>query len=27
VHEKSGEDLHRVMSRVISEQLGTQVTV
>jgi iron-sulfur cluster assembly protein CyaY len=27
VHEKSGEDLHAVMSRVISQQLGTQVTV
>jgi iron donor protein CyaY len=27
VHEKSGEDLHTVMSRVISQQLGTQVTV
>jgi CyaY protein len=27
VHEKSGDDLHAVMSRVISEQLGTQVTV
>jgi iron donor protein CyaY len=27
VHEKSGEDLHAVMSRVVSEQLGTQVTV
>jgi len=25
VHEKSGEDLHAVMSRVVSEQLGTQV--
>ena len=27
VHQKSGEDLCAVMSRVISEQLGTQVTV
>ena len=27
VHEKSGEDLHAVMSRVVSQQLGTQVTV
>jgi iron donor protein CyaY len=27
VHEKSGEDIHAVMSRVISQQLGTQVTV
>lgn len=27
VHEKSGEDLHAVMSRVISQQLGMQVTV
>lgn len=27
VHEKSGEDLHAVMSRVISQQMGTQVTV
>jgi|SRR5215472_3376261 len=27
VHEKSGEDLHAVMSRVISQQLGTQVMV
>jgi iron donor protein CyaY len=27
VHEKSGEDLHEVMTRVISQQLGTQVTV
>jgi iron donor protein CyaY len=27
VHEKSGEDLRAVMSRVISQQLGTQVTV
>lgn len=27
VHEKSGEDLYAVMSRVISQQLGTQVTV
>ena len=25
VHEKSGEDLHAVMSRVVSQQLGTQV--
>ena len=25
VHEKSGEDLHTVMSRVVSQQLGTQV--
>jgi iron donor protein CyaY len=27
VHEKSGEDLHAVMSRVISQQLRSQVTV
>src|SRR5713101_5953905 len=27
VHEKTGEDLHAVMSRVISQQLGTQVTL
>jgi iron donor protein CyaY len=27
VHEKSGDDLHAVMSRVISEQLGTAVKV
>jgi frataxin len=27
VHEKSGEDLHAVMSRVVSQQLGAQVTV
>ena len=27
VHEKSGEDLFAVMSRVISQQLGTQVSV
>jgi len=27
VHEKSGEDLYAVMSRVLSQQLGTQVTV
>jgi len=27
VHEKSGYDLHEVMTRVISQQLGTQVTV
>jgi frataxin len=27
VHEKSREDLNAVMSRVISQQLGTQVTV
>ena len=27
VHEKSGENLHEVMSRVVSEQLGEQVTV
>ncbi|HUN60924.1 MAG TPA: iron donor protein CyaY [Candidatus Sulfotelmatobacter sp.] len=27
VHEKSGEDLNAVMSRVISQQLGTQVTL
>jgi iron-sulfur cluster assembly protein CyaY len=27
VHEKSGEDLYAVMSRVISQQLGMQVTV
>jgi iron donor protein CyaY len=27
VHEKSGEDLYAVMSRVISQQLGTEVTV
>jgi CyaY protein len=27
VHEKSGEDLHAVMSRVISQQIGAQVTL
>ncbi len=27
VHEKSGEDLYAVMSRVISQQIGAQVTV
>ena len=27
VHEKSGEDLHAVMSRVISQQIGTHVTL
>jgi len=27
VLEKTGEDLHAVMSRVISQQLGSQVTV
>jgi iron donor protein CyaY len=27
VLEKTGEDLHAVMSRVVSQQLGTQVTV
>lgn len=27
IHEKTGEDLFAVMSRVISQQLGTQVTV
>src|ERR1700742_2473997 len=27
VLEKTGEDLHAVVSRVVSEQLGTQVTV
>jgi len=27
IHEKTGEDLYAVMSRVISQQLGTQVTV
>jgi CyaY protein len=27
VHEKTGEDLHTVMSRVISQQLGAQVTL
>jgi iron donor protein CyaY len=27
VHEKSGEDLYAVMTRVVSQQLGTQVTV
>jgi CyaY protein len=27
VHEKTGEDLHAVMTRVISQQLGTQVTL
>jgi CyaY protein len=27
VHEKSGENLHAVMSRVISQHLGAQVTV
>ena len=27
VHEKTGEDLHAVMSRVVSQQLGSQVTL
>ena len=27
VHEKTGEDLYAVMSRVVSQQLGTQVTL
>src|SRR5437660_12352938 len=27
IHEKTGEDLRAVMSRVISEQLGAQVTL
>jgi len=27
VHEKTGEDLYAVMSRVISQQLGAQVTL
>jgi CyaY protein len=27
VHEKSGEDLYAVMSRVISQQIGTKVTL
>jgi iron donor protein CyaY len=27
VHEKTGEDLYAVMSRVISQQIGTQVTL
>jgi iron donor protein CyaY len=27
IHEKTGEDLRAVMSRVISQQLGTQVTL
>jgi len=27
VHEKTGEDLQAVMNRVISQQLGTQVTL
>jgi iron donor protein CyaY len=27
VHEKTGEDLHAVMSRVISQQIGVQVQV
>jgi iron donor protein CyaY len=27
VYEKTGEDLHAVMRRVISQQLGTQVTL
>jgi CyaY protein len=27
VHEKTGEDLRGVMSRVVSQQLGTQVTL
>ena len=27
VHEKTGENLRQVMSRVVSEQLGEQVTV
>jgi len=27
VHEKSGEDLYQVMGRVVSQQLGEQVTL
>jgi CyaY protein len=27
VHQKSGEDLYAVMSRVVSQQLGAQVTL
>jgi CyaY protein len=27
IHEKTGEDLYAVMSRVVSQQLGEQVTV
>jgi iron donor protein CyaY len=27
VHEKTGEDLYAVMTRVVSQQLGTQVTL
>ena len=27
IHEKTGEDLYGVMSRVVSQQLGTQVTL
>jgi iron donor protein CyaY len=27
VHEKTGEDLYAVMSRVVSQQLGSQVTL
>src|SRR6516162_9143103 len=27
IHDKTGEDLYAVMSRVISQQLGTEVTV
>jgi len=27
VHEKTGEDLHAVMSRVVSQQLGAQVAL
>jgi len=27
VHEKSGEDLYELMSRVVSQQLGVQVTL
>jgi CyaY protein len=27
VHEKTGEDLRAVMSRVVSQQIGTQVTL
>ncbi|HET8925401.1 MAG TPA: iron donor protein CyaY [Candidatus Acidoferrum sp.] len=27
VHEKTGEDLHAVMSRVVSQQIGEQVTL
>ena len=27
IHEKSGEDLYQVMSRVVSQQLGEEVTV